>query len=84
MQMSKSGVSFLWAGDQKKKAHPVLGLDDLIRLLPSCLLQVWPERGLPVLPGRHCRGQCLRFLSTTECSSQTLHVTLVCVYGRGQ
>lgn len=37
--MSKSGVSFLWAGDQKKEAHPVLGLDDLIRLLPSCLLE---------------------------------------------
>lgn len=38
MQMSKSGISFLWAGDQKKEAHTVLGLDDLIRLLPSCLL----------------------------------------------
>lgn len=54
--MSGSGVSFLGAGEQKKEAHPVLGLDDLIRLLPSCLFRIWPERGLPVLPGRHCRG----------------------------
>lgn len=54
--MSGSGVSFLGAGEQKEEAHPVLGLDDLIRLLPSCLFRIWPERGLPVLPGRHCRG----------------------------
>lgn len=37
-------------------AYPVPALDDLIRPLPSCLLTVWPERGLPVLPGRRCTG----------------------------
>lgn len=35
-----SGVSVLWAGEQKKEAHPVLGLHDLIRLLPSCLFRI--------------------------------------------
>lgn len=50
-------VSLSWAGSRGERLTN--RLDDLIRLLPSRLLRVQPERGLPVLPGR-ARGPVFR------------------------
>lgn len=74
MEMIRPGASPP-ACEQQFEADALLSLDDLIRLLPSCLPTAWPERRFSVLPGRRCQAQCLGFLSTAERSGQSLHVT---------
>lgn len=73
MERTRPGV-LPSACEQQNEADALCSLDDLIRLLPSCLPTAWPKRRFSVLPGRRCQAQCLGFLSTSKYSSQNLHV----------